>query len=248
MSAWHESFSWCAELGKETTGVGGHGQTGGITASAATMWGGWGSADWGRLKQNLQSGQMILDLGWLMLAHKKAISVSGPLNRWKDNSPCADLMQCWGPFANPDRERSSRKDMSGKLQNPLMFLGPWKDLYNTFTFWWTFPCFPGQPFLWTCSNKVSLMFNLFFFFWESKSYVWACFAAMLANVRSVSLMQEVGVHGVPLTPRLPGNRVSARGLAPPWRFKPNWLIILIGKLIIRGKLCLFGLSEYLALQ
>ncbi|KAF4082010.1 hypothetical protein AMELA_G00146820 [Ameiurus melas] len=31
---------------------------------------------------------------------------------------------------------------------------------------------------------------------------------MLANVRSVSLMQQVGAHGVPLTPRLPGNRVS----------------------------------------
>lgn len=76
--------------------VEGHGQTGGITTSAAIMWGGWGTADWGSLKQSLQSGQTILDLGWLMLTHKKAISVSDPLNRWKDNSPRADLMQCWG--------------------------------------------------------------------------------------------------------------------------------------------------------
>lgn len=200
--------------------VEGHGQTGGITTSAAIMWGGWGTADWGSLKQSLQSGQTILDLGWLMLTHKKAISVSDPLNRWKDNSPRADLMQCWGRLRTLTEGDQAERIWVGNFKTRSCFWVRERICITHSLFDGLSHVSLGSPFCGCVWIKYLLC--LIFFFWESKSYVWSCFAAMLANMRSVSLMQQVGAHGVPLTPQLPGNQVSAVGLALPWRFKPNW--------------------------
>lgn len=93
-----------------------------------------------------------------------SVSRPGPLERWKDNPPPTPLPPCcrWTscsvkPFVSSDRARLGRKDMSGKLQNLLMFLRTWKDLYNTFRFDGLSHVRSGQPFLLTCSNNESLM-------------------------------------------------------------------------------------------
>lgn len=87
-------------------------------------------------KQSTRGVQTTLVSTQTVLAHRKASSVSNELSPGADEKiiPPSQTTCGVGPFVSADRARSSRKDMSGKLQNLLMFLGPWKDLYNTFTF------------------------------------------------------------------------------------------------------------------
>lgn len=77
-----------------------------------------------------------------------SVSRPGPLERWKDNSPPHCRWTSWSvkSFVSSDTARLDQKDMSGKLQNLLMFLRSWKDLYNTFRFDGLSHVHSGQPF------------------------------------------------------------------------------------------------------
>lgn len=89
-----------------------------------------------RAKQSNRGVQTTLVSTQTILAHRRASSVSDEPSPGADEKiiPPSQTTCGVGPFVSADRARSSRKDMSGKLQNLLMFPGPWKDLYNTFTF------------------------------------------------------------------------------------------------------------------
>lgn len=73
------------------------------------------------------------------LGRKERLSQRGK-GHWSDEKiipPPPPRLRRWTscgvkPFVSGDTARLGRKDMSGKLQNLLMFLRRWKDLYNTF--------------------------------------------------------------------------------------------------------------------
>lgn len=108
------------------------------------------------------------------------------------------------PFVSSDRARLGRKDMSGKLQNLLIFLWMWKDLYNTFSFDGLSHVQSRQPFLLTRSNNESVMCMVPFSLLLMSS-VSSCQVGMLCR----PLHRLSQAYGEPLTCWLPGTRVSS---------------------------------------
>lgn len=139
-----------------------------------------------------------------------SVSRWGPLERWKDNSHsppsfCRRTSCGVKPFVSGDMARLGRKDMSGKLQNLLMFLRTWKDLYNTFRFDGFSHVRSGQPsFLLTCSNNESLMRGIPLFPRLLMSPVSSCRVGM----RCGPFHHPSLAYGEPLTRWLSGTRVS----------------------------------------